>query len=178
VFAQSNAFLLAPLARAVDAAAGRGVLAFDLFAGAGFLTLGLARRFEQVVALESDAVAVADLVANLRAAGRSEVEVIAQPLEVALAQGSLAGRRPDVIVVDPPRTGLPEGTSDALVDMAPERIVYLSCDPATQARDAAFLLGGGYDLDHLEAFDLFPQTPHVESLAVFGFRDNRRIRVR
>ena len=178
VFAQSNVLLLEPLARAVHEAAGRGALAFDLFAGAGFLTLGLARRFERVVALESDSAAVADLVANLRAAGHLDVEVVAQSLEVALAEGGLAGRRPDVVVVDPPRTGLPEGAADALVDMAPERIVYLSCDPATQARDAAFLLGGGYELDRLVAFDLFPQTPHVESLAVFSYGGERRIRVR
>lgn len=178
VFAQGNAGLLGRLAAAVHEAAGRGGLAFDLYAGAGFLTLGLARRFERVLALESDAAAVADLVANLRSADCASVEVIGQSLEVALAEGSLAGLRPDVVVLDPPRAGLPEGAADALVDLAPERIVYLSCDPATQARDAGYLIGGGYDLERVEAFDLFPQTPHVESLAVFGFQEPARIRVR
>ena len=69
-------------------------------------------------------------------------------------------------MLDPPRTGLPPGSSDALAELAPRRIVYLACDPATQARDAAYLVGGGYALVQVEAFDLFPQTPHVESLAV------------
>ena len=58
-------------------------------------------------------------------------------------------------------------SADALAELAPDRIVYLSCDPATQARDVRNLVGGGYAVESVEAFDLFPQTPHVESLAVF-----------
>jgi tRNA/tmRNA/rRNA uracil-C5-methylase (TrmA/RlmC/RlmD family) len=173
VFAQSNGLLQESLAGAVLAAAGRGGLVFDWFAGAGFFTLGLARRFDRVVALESDPSAVRDLDANLRGAGLANVKLLPEALEVALRNGSFAGMWPEVVVLDPPRTGLPAGSSDALDELAPRRIVYLSCDPATQARDAAYLGGVGYSLERVQAFDLFPQTPHVESLAVFerdGFR--------
>jgi len=144
VFAQSNALLLETLAGAVLAAAGEGALAFDLFAGAGFFTLGLARRFERVVALESSPASVRDLESNLLAAGIRNTEVLSERLEVAFERGLFDGLRPDVVVLDPPRTGLPPGSSDALAELAPRRIVYLACDPATQARDAAYLVGGGY----------------------------------
>jgi 23S rRNA (uracil1939-C5)-methyltransferase len=167
VFAQSNVLLLASLVDAVLAAAGEGVLALDLFAGAGFFTLGLARRFARVTAVESSAAAAGDLEANLRDAGIGNVTVVTERMEVACARGMFDDLRPDVIVLDPPRTGLPAGSADALAELGPRRIVYLSCDPATQARDAAYLVGNGYAALRVEAFDLFPQTPHVESLAVF-----------
>jgi len=166
VFAQSNAGLFEPLAAAVVNAAGKGALACDFFAGAGFFTLGLARRFERVLALESNRAAARDLDHNLAAAGLTNVRVSAARIESALHDGSLDRERPDAIVLDPPRTGLPPGSSDALARLESERIVYLACDPATQARDVGYLVGGGYRLARLEAFDLFPQTPHVESLAV------------
>jgi 23S rRNA (uracil1939-C5)-methyltransferase len=166
VFAQSNGLLLGALADAVLSAAGEGALAFDLFAGAGFFTLGLARHFVRVTAVESSPAAVGDLEANLRAAGIENARVLPERLEAAFERGLFGDERPDVVVLDPPRTGLPPGSSDALVDLWPRRIVYLACDPATQARDARYLTGGGYEVTRIEALDLFPQTPHVESLAV------------
>jgi len=171
VFAQSNAGLFEPLVAAVVGAAGQGALACDFFAGAGFFTLGLARRFERVLALESNRAAARDLEHNLAAAGLSNVRVSAERLEYALQDGSIDRERPDAIVLDPPRTGLPPDSSDALSQLGPERIVYLGCDPATQARDVGYLVGSGYRLVHLEVFDLFPQTPHVESLAVLERAD-------
>jgi 23S rRNA (uracil1939-C5)-methyltransferase len=180
VFAQSNSLLFDALAGAVLKAAGDGELAFDLFAGSGFFTLALARRYSRIVALESDPAAVGDLEANLQRAGLTNVVIEPMPLEDAVERDRFRGLLPEVVVVDPPRSGLPPGSADALVDIGPRRIVYLSCDPATQARDAATLFACGYSLDSLEAFDLFPQTPHVESLAVFTNEGlgERRIRVR
>jgi len=166
VFAQSNGLLLGALADAVLSAAGEGALAFDLFAGAGFFTLGLARHFARVTAVESSPAAAGDLHANLRAAGIENARVLPERLEAAFERGLFGDERPDVVVLDPPRTGLPPGSSDALVDLGPRRIVYLACDPATQARDARYLTGGGYEVTRIEAIDLFPQTPHVESLAI------------
>jgi tRNA/tmRNA/rRNA uracil-C5-methylase (TrmA/RlmC/RlmD family) len=90
--------------------------------------------------------------------------VVNQPVEVALG-GELAAVRPDAIALDPPRTGLPRRAAVALGALAPKRIAYLSCDPATLARDLAALVAGGFVLESVEAFDLFPQTPHVEVLA-------------
>jgi 23S rRNA (uracil1939-C5)-methyltransferase len=73
----------------------------------------------------------------------------------------------DTIVVDPPRTGISAEALDGIVRQHPRRLVYVSCDPATLARDARRLLDAGYLLGSLRAFDLFPNTPHVEALAVF-----------
>ena len=70
----------------------------------------------------------------------------------------------DVVLVDPPRTGLEEGVRETLRKAAPNRIVYLSCDPATLARDLSEILQDGYEIASVELFDLFPQTPHVETL--------------
>jgi tRNA/tmRNA/rRNA uracil-C5-methylase (TrmA/RlmC/RlmD family) len=167
VFAQSNSALLGELSRVVCSIAGEGALALDLFAGAGFFSVGLARRFERVVAVESNARAASDLKANLRSNGCAGVTVIADRLEDVLEHRRLDGLCPDAVVLDPPRTGLPPGTADALAELGPGRIVYLGCDPATQARDSRYLAGNGFALVRVQAFDLFPQTPHVESLAVF-----------
>jgi 23S rRNA (uracil1939-C5)-methyltransferase len=166
VFFQSNGLLHDALAGAVGQAAGRGRHALELFAGAGFLTLGLARRFERMTAVEAHPAAVVDLRDNLRAAGMGHVEVLAARLPEALGRPPLAEARPDVVVLDPPRSGLPPGAADLLRDLAPRRFVYLSCDPATLARDVRTFADGGYALASVDAFDLFPQTPHVEVLAV------------
>jgi 23S rRNA (uracil1939-C5)-methyltransferase len=163
VFSQANALLRADLADAVHRAAGEGKLALELFAGAGFLTLGLARRFRRVVAIESDPRAVRDLRDNLRTARIDSVEVRSARVEEALGSAPLVHLRPDVVVLDPPRTGLPRGVDLAL---SAARVVYLSCDPATLARDLASLEKRGFRLIQLTGFDLFPQTPHVEALAV------------
>ncbi len=165
VFFQANPALHAPLAESVARAAGRGALALELYAGGGFFTLALARAFERSIAVEADAAAIADLRHNLARAGLSNVEVVHERVEVALARSRLAAIRPDAVVLDPPRTGLPRGAAAKLCALVPERIAYLSCDPATLARDLAALVAGGFALEGVEAFDLFPQTPHVEALA-------------
>jgi len=169
VFVQSNALLLETLVERVTALAGSGALALELFAGAGFLTLQLARCFERVVALEASAAAVRDLRANLRGAGLGDVEVHERRVE--LSADLFRRLTPDVVVLDPPRTGLPAGAVAALADVAARRIVYLSCDPATLARDLAGFRERGYRLRRVEGFDLFPQTPHVEALAVLEAED-------
>jgi 23S rRNA (uracil1939-C5)-methyltransferase len=163
VFAQSNALLLEELAARVGAAAGSGRLAVELFAGAGFLTVGLAQRFDRVVAVEGDPAAVRDLHANLAGAGSTRVEVVGESVERALAR--LAGLRPDALVLDPPRSGLPRGAAAEVAAVEPSRIVYLACDPATLARDLAELCARGYALHAALGIDLFPQTPHLEALA-------------
>jgi len=81
---------------------------------------------------------------------------------------------PDVVVVDPPRTGLSPAALRGLGALRAPRLVYVSCDPPTLARDAALLIAAGYQLDTLEAFDLFPNTPHVEVVASFKLFAQRR----
>jgi 23S rRNA (uracil1939-C5)-methyltransferase len=163
VFAQANALLLGKLADAVCREAGRGTTAVELFAGAGLLTLPLSRRFDCLWAIESDPRAIADLRFNLEVAGRPNVDVRRGRVERVLDRLGL--HSPDALVLDPPRTGLPEPAFDSLLRIRPRRVVYLSCDPATLSRDLARLCDDGYRLAKIEAFDLFPQTPHVEALA-------------
>lgn len=168
VFYQANPELLTPIARAVAAAAGSGRHGVELFAGAGFLTLGLARQFARVTAVESHPAAVSDLIENLRTARAENVDVVASRVEDAFDVAPLADARPDVVVLDPPRSGLPGGVTEAMIRAEPERIVYLSCDPATLARDLKAFAAAGYSLGGITAFDLFPQTAHVEALALIS----------
>jgi len=161
VFVQGNALLLDTLARAVHEAAGSGACAVELFAGAGFFTLGLARRFGRLVAVESEGRAVADLRANLARAGLDNVEVHGGRAEWVLARIEGA----EVAVLDPPRTGLP---AELLEMIQAPRVVYVSCDPATLARDLAGLAARGWALEALRGFDLFPQTPHLEAVATMA----------
>ncbi len=167
VFVQSNRWLRDALARAVHEAAGHGRLAIELFAGAGFLTLGLARRFTRVVAVEGDTASCADLVRNARRAGLHNIEPCCEAAERAAAKGF--GAIPDTVVLDPPRRGLARDGAAAICALRAARVVYLSCDPATLARDLALLCAGGYEVEAVRGFDLFPQTAHVEALATLAY---------
>jgi 23S rRNA (uracil1939-C5)-methyltransferase len=165
-FLQANEALRPALAGAVVEAAGAGTLCLELFAGAGLFTLPLARAFVRLVAVESHPGAVADLEDNLSSAGLGNVEIVAQPVEAAFEAGALGPLLPDVVVLDPPRSGLEEPARQGLASLGAPRVVYVSCDPATLARDIAVLADRGYELTSLDGFDLFPQTAHVESVAV------------
>ena len=99
------------------------------------------------------------------AAFPSQLAAVVAPVERHLAR---AGTLPPTVIVDPPRTGLSKEVLQALVARGGARLVYVSCDPPTMARDARVLLDGGYRLETLTAFDLFPNTPHVEAVGVFG----------
>ena len=136
-----------PLAHAVSEAAGHGALCLELFAGAGLFTLPLARRFERVVAVESNPGAVADLEENLAAAGLGEIEIVAQAVEEAFESGALASLRPDAVVLDPPaQRPRARSARRRCTRLAAPRVVYVSCDPATLARDVAVLADRGYEL--------------------------------
>jgi 23S rRNA (uracil1939-C5)-methyltransferase len=163
-FFQGNRFLLPRLVQAVTDAVPDGGETLDLYAGVGLFSVALAAlgRLE-VTAVEGDRGSGADLRENARPhAPRLHAQVAS--VEAYLAACS---RRPATLVIDPPRTGLSKEAAGSLVRVAPARIVYVSCDPPTLARDARRLLDAGYRLDSLRAFDFFPNTPHVESLAVF-----------
>jgi 23S rRNA (uracil1939-C5)-methyltransferase len=93
--------------------------------------------------------------------------VVEAPVERALA-GTKLPEHADLALLDPPRTGLPPDAVDLLAGRAPRRIAFLSCDPATLARDLSRLCAGGYRLEAIRGFDLFPQTPHVEAFATLA----------
>lgn len=134
--------------------AGRAV--WDLYAGIGETTAALVRDGAAVESVESDPRAVA-----LAERDGAPARRIAARVEDALREL----RPPDLVITNPPRTGMDERVTAALVARAPKRIVYISCDPATLARDIR-RLGDGYRVEGVEAFDLFPQTAHVESVTV------------
>ncbi len=134
----------------------------DVYAGVGTFTLPLARVGE-VVAIEGSASALADLERNVRKA-RLDRAVTVAPGDATHMMRTVG--RADVVVVDPPRSGLGRDATDALTSIGPDAIVYISCDPATLARDTRLLTDAGYRVTLVQPFDLFPQTYHVETVAV------------
>jgi 23S rRNA (uracil1939-C5)-methyltransferase len=177
-FFQGNRYLIASLVLAVaDAVPDTGEV-LDLYAGVGLLSVALAAlgRLE-VTAVEGDRGSGADLRENARphaprlAAQIASVEAyLASRLGAGASAKAARTRRPATLIIDPPRTGLSKEAADSIIRLAPARLVYVSCDPPTLARDARRLLDAGYSLDSLRAFDFFPNTPHVESLATFSRR--------
>jgi 23S rRNA (uracil1939-C5)-methyltransferase len=140
-------------------------LAWDLFAGVGLFARRLTSSFARVVAVESALTAANALEANLR--GTNATAECATTLEFLRrsASGSRANREsPDLIVVDPPRTGLGPEITTLLTAIAAPALVYVSCDPATLARDLRALIDGGYAIHILTLADLFPQTFHIETV--------------
>jgi 23S rRNA (uracil1939-C5)-methyltransferase len=160
-FFQANRFLLDELV-SITVGSAAGALALDLYCGVGLFTLHLAASFERVIAVESNAAAVRDLESNLGSTG-GRVHVMQGPVEQAVA---VMDERPGVIVLDPPRTGVEGGAISKVLALEAPEIRYLSCDPATLARDLSALTPHGYAIAELHLFDLFPQTYHLETLAV------------
>ena len=117
-----------------------------------------------IVAVEGDPVSGRDLHRNA-ASFPGQLRVAKTSVEAYLAAGP---KRRDTVIVDPPRTGMSREAVDGITQLGAARIVYVSCDAPTMARDARKLLDAGYRLTSLRAFDLFPNTPHVETVGVFG----------
>ena len=162
-FFQGNRFLVGTLTqRVMELAAGEHFV--DLYAGVGLFALALARRGAKGIAVEGDATSGQDLATNAEQA-EGALEVRLGPVEEVVA--TRARDRLDVVVVDPPRTGLSPEVVQGLLKWEVPRIVYVSCDVPTLARDAALFIAGGYRLASLEALDMFPNTPHIECIAVF-----------
>lgn len=158
-FFQVNRWLADSLVEHV-AADYAGNLAWDLFAGVGLFARRLAASFRRVIAVESATASVPALEANL--SGSPARAVRATTLDF-LRQNRDA-ERPDLVVVDPPRTGLGSEVAALLNEVAAPAQVYVSCDPATLARDLGALIAGGYAIEQISLADLFPQTFHIESV--------------
>jgi len=134
----------------------------DAYCGAGLFSAFLAPRCGRLIGIEASSAACADFAANLDEF--DNVELYEDAAERVLPALDI---KPDAVLVDPPRAGLERPALDALVRLAPGTIVYVSCDPATLARDAARLVAAGYLLESVTPFDMFPQTYHIESISVF-----------
>ena len=139
-------------------------LVLDLYCGVGTITLAMAKAAGKVIGVEVVEQAVQDAKENALRNGIENAEFFCGDAGKAALELEAKGIRPDVIVVDPPRKGLNADTIEALDRMSPRRIVYVSCDPATLARDVALLKQRGYMLQNAMAADLFPRCAHVESI--------------
>jgi 23S rRNA (uracil1939-C5)-methyltransferase len=169
-FFQGNRLLVEELVRAAVAdAAGR--FAVDLYAGVGLFSLQLAKTFEQVCAVEGNRTAANHGSENARANGLNHVRYEPISVEAWLKYKSAELPRPDFVLLDPPRAGAGIQVIERLAAMAPPLIAYVSCDPATLARDLRLLLDYGYRLDSITALDMFPQTFHVETVTRLRIAD-------
>jgi tRNA/tmRNA/rRNA uracil-C5-methylase (TrmA/RlmC/RlmD family) len=163
-FFQINQSLLPQLvAFATDDA--RGDAALDLYCGVGLFTLPLARRFRHVTGVEGNPSAVAYARRNLAGTQLENAVVECAGVGEWLKTKALTHAPVDLVLLDPPRAGLEEGATAGLLALRPQHITYVSCDPATLARDLQEILKGGYALGKIAAFDMFPQTHHVETVA-------------
>lgn len=138
----------------------------DAYCGIGSITLPLARRAGRVTGIEVVEAAVRDARRNAARNGIPNVTFLAGEAEAILPERVAAGERPDVVVVDPPRKGCGRPLLDAILAVRPARVVYVSCNPATLARDLRILVDGGYQVREVQPVDMFPQTAHVEAVAL------------
>jgi 23S rRNA (uracil1939-C5)-methyltransferase len=152
---------------AADAAALSGrERVFDLFCGIGTIALALASRAGEVWGLESIAAAITDAEHNAGANGISNANFVAADARLGIRPLIERAGRPDVVVVDPPRAGLSAKVVRRVLECEASRIVYVSCNPTTLAPNAAQIVEAGYSLRRVTPVDMFPQTPHVECVAV------------
>ena len=144
----------------------------DLYCGTGTITLCLARHAKKAIGVEIVPQAIEDAKFNAAQNGMENAEFFC--MDAGQAAKMLADRRtrPDVIVVDPPRKGVSADVIEAISAMAPQRVVYVSCDPATLARDLKLLTAAGYTLQTAEALDLFPRCAHVETVVLLSRETN------
>ena len=148
------------------AALEKGDLAFDLYCGAGTITLCLAREAGHVIGAEIVPEAIENAKENAARNGIRNAEFLCADAGEAARLLSERGLKPKVVVVDPPRKGMREDAVEAVASMEPERVVYVSCEPSTLARDILRFAERGYTLREAAAFDLFPRTKHVETIVL------------
>ena len=138
--------------------------AVDLYCGTGTITLCLAQRAKRVMGAEIVPQAIGDARENADRNGINNAEFFCGDASDVAARLAAEGIRPHVITVDPPRKGLAEEVVTSITRMSPERVVYVSCDPATLARDVKRFAREGYQVQRAAAVDLFPKTPHIETV--------------
>jgi 23S rRNA (uracil1939-C5)-methyltransferase len=170
-FFQTNRHLTDELVRIVTEGQS-GDSALDLYAGVGLFSTALACDIRHIVSVESSQTSTADLSYNLSSKGKA-VQATTEQYLAGLGNSGRSGkgaallhtfRTPDLAVVDPPRSGLGERVARALVNLGAPRVIYVSCDPVTLARDLVTLLGSGYRIEQMHLVDLFPQTFHLETV--------------
>ena len=152
-------------ARAYAALTGEETL-LDLYCGTGTIGLTMAKNCKTLIGVEIVADAVHDAEQNAAVNTICNARFMCADAPQAAAQLEQEGIRPDVVVLDPPRKGCGEALVKTIAKMAPKRVVYVSCDPATLARDLRFFADAGYQTQEITPVDMFPRTAHVESVAL------------
>jgi 23S rRNA (uracil1939-C5)-methyltransferase len=143
-------------------------IVFDLYCGTGTIALFLANQAKKIVGFETVSHAVEDAHRNAVRNGIGNVQFIQKNLEKRIQDSSLPV--PDVVVVDPPRAGMLGSAIQSLLSLGSKKIIYVSCNPSTQARDSTALIQGGYFLKSLSMVDMFPHTPHIETIGEFELK--------
>ena len=174
VFFQSNLSLLPELVKSVQVAVDEGIASgeasdawlIDLFSGVGFFAAILKDRFKKITTVERDDGCLKHAKVNLGESVGRAVENVSAPAENWLVENVVD--TPATLIVDPPRTGLPLDALNAIVKSSVNRLVYVSCDPVTLARDYAKFAAAGFSLKKAEGFAFYPQTPHLEMLFVLS----------
>jgi 23S rRNA (uracil1939-C5)-methyltransferase len=163
-FFQVNRFLVDEMVQVVTEGR-RGRLAWDLYAGVGLFSRALARCFERVVAVEGDETSAADLGRGLKGEGMRAVRMSTVDF---LRDAVVQRERPELVVMDPPRAGVGAEVCALLARVNVGVVVYVSCDPVTLSRDLKALVDSGYRIRELHLVDMFPQTFHLETVAILG----------
>jgi 23S rRNA (uracil1939-C5)-methyltransferase len=167
-FFQSNGFLLEALGRWAHGLLGGGYC-LDLYGGTGFFSLMLADDFEEILLVENVAEQVRLAERNFDINKKGHVRAAVADVERGDMDRITGSRRPDCVIIDPPRPGLAKAARKWLTGARPRHVLYVSCNPSTFARDAGALLGGGYKLTKLALFDLYPNTHHIEVAGIFDY---------
>ena len=152
-----------------------GFEAIDVYCGTGTISMILSKRAKHVTGIENIKPAVEDAARNAERNGAGNADFICADAAEALPELIEKGIRPDVIVIDPPRKGCDKAVLNAITGSAVQRVIYVSCDPATLARDVRILVDGGYSIQKVQPIDMFPQTAHVETVCLLVRRNSLHI---
>lgn len=164
-FFQTNPFQAEKAFKLMKDIAGTGDVALDLYSGVGTISLIVSENFKEVIGIEINGEAVIAAKMNAVLNEVHNTEFIEGAVEDIL--NSNIKKKVDVLFIDPPRAGMNKRVLSAIIHMAPKRIIYLSCNPKTQARDVKYLIKH-YDIDLIQPIDFFPHTPHIENLVVLS----------
>ena len=146
-------------------------IVMDVYCGIGTISLCASKEAKEVIGVEIVKEAIENARENAKNNGIENARFFADSAENIVPKLIDDGLRPNIVILDPPRKGSDEKTLNAIIKAKPERIVYVSCNPSTLARDARFLCDRGYKLENVMCYDLFPNTVHIESVARFTLLD-------